>query len=89
MDVIVVTRVCPRLREVLLNLTELEAGKFKGEIELVEAYFRGRLKGKCGRAAAGKRIVRSIFERNNCVWPKVVEWGNAEDRMKFFQAKTQ
>src|SRR3989344_3788164 len=37
-DVKVVTRVYQRLREALYHLTELEAGRLKGEIELDEAY---------------------------------------------------
>jgi transposase len=56
-DVKVVTRVYQRLREALFHLTELEAGRLKGEIELDEAYFGGRRKGKRGRGAAGKSVV--------------------------------
>ena len=45
-DVKVITRVYQRLREALYHLTELEAGRLKGEIELDEAYFGGRRQGK-------------------------------------------
>jgi len=45
-DVKVVMRVYQRLREAVFHLTELEGGKLKGEIELDEAYFGGRRKGK-------------------------------------------
>ncbi len=37
LDVKVVTRIYHRLREALYHVTELEAGKLKGEIELDEA----------------------------------------------------
>ena len=47
-DVKVVTRVYQRLREALYHLAELEGGKLKGEIELDEAYFGGKRKGKRG-----------------------------------------
>lgn len=46
LDVKVVTRVYQRIREALYHLAELEGGKLKGEIELVEAYFGGLRKGK-------------------------------------------
>ena len=47
-DVKVVSRVYQRLREVLFHLTELEAGRLKGEIELDEAYF-----GVAGKESVG------------------------------------
>ena len=48
LDVKVVTRIYQRLREALYHVTELEAGKLKGEIELDEAYFGGKRKGLRG-----------------------------------------
>ena len=59
-----VTRVYQRLRESVYHVTELEGGKLKGEIEIDEAYFGGRRKGKRGRGAAGKSIVFGLLERN-------------------------
>lgn len=50
----VVTRIYHRVREALYHVTELEAGKLKGETELVEASFGGRRKGQRGHATAGK-----------------------------------
>src|SRR3989344_3603092 len=46
------------------RVAELEAGKLKGEIEIDEAYFGGRRKGKRGRGAAGKSIVFGLLERD-------------------------
>ncbi len=46
-----VTRVYYRLREAIYHVAELEAGKLKGEIEIDEAYFGGRRK---GRLASGE-----------------------------------
>ncbi len=42
LDVKVVTCIYRWLREALYHVTEVEAGKLKGEIELDEAYFEGR-----------------------------------------------
>ena len=67
-DVKVVTRVYHRMREALYHLTELEAGKLKGEIELDEAYFGGKRKGKRGRAAAGKSVAFGLLERDGRVY---------------------
>jgi len=88
-DVKVVTRVYQRLREALYHLCELEAGKLKGEIELDEAYFGGRRKGKRGRGAAGKSIVFGLLERDGRVYTRVVECVTAEELMKHIRAKTR
>ncbi len=66
-----------------------EGGKLKGEIELDEAYFGGRRKGKRGRAAAGKSVVFGLLERDKRVYTKVVESVSAEELMKHIQAKTR
>ena len=68
-----VTRVYQHLREAIYHVAELEAGKLKGEIEIDEAYFGGRRKGRRGRGAAGKSIVFGLLERNGRVYTKVVE----------------
>ena len=62
-------------------MSELEAGKLKGEIELDEAYFGGRRKGKRGRGAAGKSIVFGLLERNGRVYTKVVDSVSANELM--------
>src|SRR3989344_7531095 len=68
LDYQVVTRVYQRLREAIYHVAELEAGKLKGEIEIDEAYFGGRRKGKRGRGAAGKSIVFGLLERDGRVY---------------------
>jgi transposase len=72
-DTKVITRVYQRLREMLYHVTELEGGKLKGEIELDEAYFGGKRKGKRGRGAGGKSIVFGLLERDGRVYTRVVE----------------
>lgn len=88
-DIKVITRVYHRMREALYHLTELEGGKLKGEIELDEAYFGGRRKGKRGRAAAGKSVVFGLLEREGRVYTKVVESVSAEELMQHIQSKTR
>ena len=89
LDVKTVTRVYQRLRDVLYHITELEGGKLKGEIELDEAYFGGRRKGKRGRGAAGKSLVFGLLERDGRVYTKVIEHASAEELMGHIQAKTR
>ena len=88
-DVKVVTRIYQRLREALYHVTELEAGKLKGEIELDEAYFGGKRKGLRGRATAGKSVVFGLLERDGRVYTKVVESVSADALMRHIQAHTR
>ena len=88
-DVKVVSRVYQRLREALFYLTELEAGRLKGEIELDEAYFGGRRKGRRGRGAAGKSVVFGLLERDGKVYTKVVQSVTAEELMRHIKARTR
>lgn len=88
-DVKVVSRVYQRLREALFHLAELEAGRLKGEIELDEAYFGGRRKGKRGRGAAGKSVVFGLLERDGRVYTKVVESVSAEELMGHIRTRTR
>lgn len=88
-DVKVITRIYQRLREALFHLTELEAGRLKGEIELDEAYFGGRRKGKRGRGAGGKSVVFGLLERDGTVYTKVVESVTAEELMRHIKARTR
>src|SRR3989339_725777 len=85
----VVTRVYQRLREAIYHVAELEAGKLKGEIEIDEAYFGGRRKGKRGRGAAGKSIVFGLLERDGRVYTRVVEGVSADDLMTVIRKKTR
>lgn len=89
LDIKAVTRVYQRLREALYHVTELEGGKLKGEIELDEAYFGGRRKGKRGRGAAGKSVVFGLLERDGRVYTQVVESVSAEELMRHIRAKTR
>ena len=84
-----ITRVYQRLREALYHVSELEARRLKGEIELDEAYFGGHRKGKRGRGAAGKSVVFGLLERNGRVYTRVVESVSAEELMAHIQEKTR
>jgi transposase len=88
-DVKVVTRIYQHLRESLYHTTELEAGQLRGEIELDEAYFGGRRKGKRGRGAAGKSLVFGLLERKGRVYTRVVENVMAEELMRHIKEHTR
>lgn len=89
LDVKTITRVYQHLRECLYHTAELEAGRLRGEIELDEAYFGGRRKGKRGRGAAGKSLVFGLLERQGRVYTKVVESVSAQELMQHIRAKTR
>ena len=84
-----VSRVYQRLREAIYHAAELEAGKLKGEIEIDEAYFGGRRKGKRGRGAKGKSIVFGLLERDGRVYTKAVESVTADELMKHIRTHTR
>ena len=84
-----VTRVYHRLRDAIYHFSELEAGKLKGEIEIDEAYFGGKRKGKRGRGARGKSIVFGLLERNGKVYTKVVEHVTADELMAHVKKHTR
>jgi len=84
-----ITRVYQRLREAIYHVAELEAGRLKGEIEIDEAYFGGRRKGKRGRGAAGKSIVFGLLERDGRVYTRVVEGVSKESLMSVIKKKTR
>ena len=84
-----VSRVYQRLREAVYHVAELEGKKLKGEIELDEAYFGGRRKGKRGRGARGKSIVFGLLERDGRVYTRVVEGVSADDLMTIIRKKTR
>jgi len=88
-DLKVVTRVYQKLREAIFHLAELEGGKLKGEIELDEAYFGGRRKGKRGRGAGGKSVVFGLLERDGRVYTQIVESLTAEELMSHISSKTR
>lgn len=88
-DVKVVTRVYPRLREALFHPTEIEAGRLKGEIELDEACFGGGRKGKRGRGGTGKSVVFGLLERDGRAYTKVVQSVTAEESMRHIKSHTR
>ncbi len=88
-DTKTVALVYQQLREAIYYLSELESSKLKGEIELDEAYFGGKRKGKRGRGAAGKSIVFGLLERDGRVYTKVVDHLSAEELMTHIKAKTR
>jgi transposase len=89
LDYKTVSRVYQRLREVIYHVAELEGKKLKGEIELDEAYFGGRRKGKRGRGARGKSIVFGLLERDGKVYTRVVEHVSKEELMEIIRKKTR
>ncbi|MGE5444749.1 MAG: IS1595 family transposase, partial [Ignavibacteriales bacterium] len=84
-----VTRVYHRVREAIYHVAELEAGKLKGEIEIDEAYFGGRRKGRRGRGASGKSIVFGLLESDGKVYTKVVERVSADELMAHIRKHTR
>jgi len=91
LDAKAVSRVYQRLRTLIFHVAELEGAKNKlsGEIEVDEAYFGGRRKGKRGRGAAGKSIVFGLLERAGRVYTKVVENVSADVLMTHIKNKTR
>jgi transposase len=84
-----VQRVYNTLREALYHVAELEGTKLSGEIEMDEAYFGGRRKGKRGRGAQGKKIVFGLLERDGRVYTRVVEHVSKEELMEIIRKKTR
>ena len=84
-----VSRVYHHLREAVYRVTELEGKKLRGEIEMDEAYFGGRRKGKRGRGAKGKSIVFGLLERDGRVYTRVVEHVSKEELMGIIKKKTR
>ena len=87
----VISRVYQKLRAALFHVAELEgmASTLSGEIELDEAYFGGRRKGRRGRGAAGKSVVFGLLERDGRVYTKVVEHVSADTLMAHIQTTTR
>lgn len=85
----VVTRVFRSVRELLYHQCELEGKRLSGDIEIDEAYFGGRRKGKRGRGAAGKSVVLGLLERQGQVYTRVVDTITAEQLLEVIRAKTR
>lgn len=84
-----ITRVYQRLREAIYHVTELEGKQLSGDIEMDEAHFGGRRKGKRGRGAKGKSIVFGLLERDGRVYTRVVEHVSKEELMAVVRKKTR
>lgn len=67
-----VERVYRKLREILYHVCELEGARLSGEIEIDDAYFGGRRKGRRGRGASGKSVVLGLLERDGRVYTRIV-----------------
>ena len=90
LDYKAVKRVFNNLRLAIIRRCEREGRDLlSGQIELNEAYFGGRRKGKRGRGAAGKSIVFGLLERNGRVYTKVVNGVSAPVLMDIIRAKTR
>jgi transposase len=89
LDYQVVSRIYQRLREAIYHVAELEAGKLKLEIEIDDAYFGGRRKGKRGRDAGEKSIVLGLLERDGGAYIKVVERVSADEPMAYIRKHTR
>ena len=84
-----VKRIYDNLRLAIIRECEREAGKLSGEIELDEAYFGGRRKGKRGRGAGGKSVVFGLLERDGLVYTKVVAAVSKEVLMDVIRRKSR
>lgn len=84
-----VKRIYDTLRLAIIRACEREAGKLSGEIELDEAYFGGRRKGRRGRGAAGKSVVFGLLERDGRVYTKVVPAVSKEVLMDVIREKSR
>lgn len=77
------------IRMAILSHAEDARSLLSGEIELDEAYFGGRRKGKRGRAAAGKVPVFGILERDGQVHVSVVADVSAATLLKLTVKKVR
>jgi transposase len=77
------------IRMAILSHAEDAKSLLSGEIELDEAYFGGRRKGKRGRAAAGKVPVFGILERDGQVHVSVVADVSAATLLKLTVKKVR
>jgi len=78
-----------KIRECLVHQCELEGKRLSGSIEIDEAYFGGRRKGKKGRGAAGKSVVLGLLERDGKVYTRVVSSLTAPALMEIIRSKTR
>ena len=84
-----VSKIFRNIRELMYHQCELEGKRLSGNIEIDEAYFGGRRKGKRGRGAAGKSVVLGLLERQGKVYTRVVSTVSAEQLLEIIRAKTR
>ncbi|MCX5834980.1 MAG: IS1595 family transposase [Deltaproteobacteria bacterium] len=84
-----VYRAVSTIRMAILSHAEDAPSLLDGEIEIDEAYFGGRRKGKRGRAAAGKVPVFGILERDGRVHVSVVPDVSAATLLKLTVKKVR
>lgn len=90
LDYKAVKRIFDHLRLAIVVACEHEGRRLlSGEIELDDAYFGGRRKGKRGRGAAGKSIVFGLLERQGRVYTKVVDGLAAPVLMDIIRERTR
>lgn len=85
----VITGIFRTIRELLYHQCELQGKRLSGVIEIDEAYFGERRKGKSGRGAAGKSVVLDLLERQGQVYTRVVDSITAEQLMEAVISKTR
>ena len=82
-----VSRVYQKLRKRILVWLSQEA-LFSGEIEVDESYFGpGRIKGKRGRGAGGKKLVLGVLKRNGKVYTRVIPKASKKEIMLILKGK--
>lgn len=84
-----VAKIFRNLREIIYHQCELEGKRLSGNIEIDEAYFGGKRKGKRGRGAAGKSVVLGLLERQGKVYTRVVDTITAEQLLEVIKTKTR
>jgi len=84
-----VKRIYDHLRLAIIRQCEKEAGVLSGVIELDEAYFGGKRKGKRGRGATGKSVVFGLLERDGRVYTKVVDAVSKEVLMEVIRQRSR
>lgn len=84
-----VSKIFRNIREIIFHQCELEGKRLSGNIEIDEAYFGGRRKGKRGRGAAGKSVVLGLLERQGKVYTRVVSTVSAEQLLDIIRNKTR
>lgn len=84
-----VERVYRKMREILYHVCELEGAKLSAQIEIDDAYFGGKQKGKRGRGSLNKSVVFGLLERDGRVYTRVVYSLTTEELLEIIRKKTR